>query len=270
MKYPTNFRRSLANRLPEDIINNIVSYLLQADDRFKTSKDTGYSYVDGVGAMREYERKFNFPRDYDIKFNNKTTTGIIIHKGVSDIEDDYREERKYLVCEFNEMSKIYTAMIFHNCYSWKNEKPTREKKITDFFELVRNVHLFLIKVDNYRALNKQATIFLLEQKGDKLEDDKFEKRSRFNKIGMDIRNQTYEYEKSGKIEDLMKCVEIRMGYEEKQEIMKKAIARHEYNTLILKRAKKGKNQLPLWRPLKLMDGGQAGFSLGVMKKDGTF
>ena len=161
-------------------------------------------------------------------------------------------------------------MNFHAIYHWKNEKPTREKKITDFFELVRNIHLFLIKVDNYRKLNKEATIFLLEQKGDKLEDDKFNKRSTFNKIGGDIRNQTYEYEKTGKIEDLMKCVEIRTGYEEKQEIMKKAIARHEYNTLIIKRAKKGKNQLPLWKPLMLMDGGQAGFSLGVMKKDGTF
>ena len=159
-------------------------------------------------------------------------------------------------------------MNFHNLYNWKSEKPAREKKITDFYELVRNIHLFLIKVDNYRLKNKQATVFLLEQKGDKLEDDKFEKRSTFNRVGTDLRNQTFKYEQSGNIEDLMKCVEIRMGYEEKQEIMKKAVARHEYNTLLFKRAKKGKNQLPLWKKMMMLeDEKNGGYKLVVFNKN---
>lgn len=265
MKYPTDFKRPLANRLPDDIVKNIVSYLLQAEDTEVKFIDNGWRTVDGVGGYGDYERVVKFKKDFDFRIE-----GIAIHKEIDDIENDWRDEMTVKMGHFRQYEKLYPAMNFHKIYTYKTNKIGREKKINDFYDAVRKVHLFLNKVINYRAMNKIATVYKLEQKGDKLEDVKFEARSAFNKVGQDIRQQAYEYEKSGKIEDLMKCVEIRTGYEEKNEKMTNAIRRHEYNTLILKRAKKGKNQLPLWRPLMLMDGGNAGFSLAVMKKDGTF
>jgi hypothetical protein len=269
MKYPTDFKRSLANRLPDDVIEIIVSYLVRDKNTKKTFTDNGFSTINGVPAWRDYERSLWFNRDYNyLKNGGKTSIEII--KDVSNLEDDHIAERVMLQAEFARNEKIYKAMNFHTMYQYDALKLMRRKKINDFYEAVRNIHIFLIKVNDYREHNKIATVFLLEQKDEKLNREAVEFNEIYRSVEDKIKWQGVIYTKSGDVNDLMKCVEMREGYEEKKIQMEHSKERNIYQQLITKRAKRGKN-LPLWKPLMLIktDEKKYGFNvyvLGVMTK----
>jgi hypothetical protein len=111
---------------------------------------------------------------------------------------------------------------------------------------------------------------LLEQKEERLNNEAVEFNRIYRSVEEKIRWQGVIYTKSGDINDLMKSVEMREGYEEKEQQMIHSKERNIYQQLITKRAKRGRH-LPLWKPLMLIktDEKKYGFNvyvLGVMTK----